>query len=64
MDGFQMAALESVVHEVDIFVTTAGNFKIIGLEHMHKMKTNAIVGNIGHLDNASQMAELEGFPAI
>ena len=64
MDGFQVAALESVVHEVDIFVTTAGNFKIIGLEHMQKMKTNAIVGNISHLDNANQMAELEWVPGI
>jgi adenosylhomocysteinase len=64
MEGFQVATLESVVHEVDIFVTTTGNFKIIRLEHMQKMKNNAIVGNIGHFDNEIQMAELEGFPGI
>ena len=41
------------MHEVDIYFTIAGSFKIVGLEHMQKMKTNAIIGNTGHLDNAS-----------
>merc|ERR1711881_271107 len=64
MEGFQVATMESVVGEMDIFVTTTGNFNIIRLEHMQKMKNNAIVGNIGHFDNEIQMAELEGFPGI
>merc|ERR1711874_329102 len=64
MEGFQVATMESVVGEIDIFVTTTGNFKIITLEHMKKMKNNAIVGNIGHFDNEIEMAELEGFPGI
>merc|ERR1712072_1004634 len=64
MEGFQVATLESVVGEMDIFVTTTGNFNIIRLEHMQKMKNNAIVGNIGHFDNEIQMAELEGFAGI
>jgi len=64
MEGFQVVTLESVVSEMDIFVTTTGNFNIIRLEHMQKMKNNAIVGNIGHFDNEIQMAELEGFPGI
>merc|ERR1712097_41127 len=64
MEGFQVATLESVVGEMDIFVTTTGNFNIIRLEHMQKMKNNAIIGNIGHFDNEIQMAELEGFPGI
>merc|ERR1711865_1322163 len=51
MEGFQVVTMESVVSEVDIFITTTGNFKIITLEHMKKMKNNAIVGNIGHFDN-------------
>merc|ERR1711943_170142 len=62
MEGFQVVTLEAVVGEMDIFVTTTGNFNIIRLEHMQKMKNNAIVGNIGHFDNEIQMAELEGFP--
>merc|ERR1719401_3265675 len=64
MEGFQVVKLESVLNEVDIFVTTTGNFNIITLEHMKAMKNNAIVGNIGHFDNEIQMAELEGFPGI
>ena len=56
--------MESVVGEMDIFVTTTGNFNIIRLEHMQKMKNNAIVGNIGHFDNEIQMEELEKFPGI
>merc|ERR1711985_164778 len=38
MEGFQVATLESVVGEMDIFVTTTGNFNIIRLEHMKAMK--------------------------
>jgi adenosylhomocysteinase len=64
MEGFQVVALESVVGEIDIFTTTTGNFKIITLEHMKKMKNNAIVGNIGHFDNEIDMAGLEGVEGI
>merc|ERR1712238_222043 len=64
MEGFQVATMEDVVHEIDIFVSTTGNFNIITLEHMKKMKNNAIVGNIGHFDNEIDMAGLEGFAGI
>merc|ERR1712078_732640 len=64
MEGFQVATLEEVVGEADIFITTTGNFKIITLEHMKCMKNNAIVGNIGHFDNEIEMAALESFPGI
>merc|ERR1712023_170092 len=64
MEGFQVVTMESVINEIDIFATTTGNFNIITLENMKKMKNNAIVGNIGHFDNEIQMAELEGFPGI
>merc|ERR1712176_828409 len=43
---------------------TTGNFNIITLVHMKKMKNNAIVGNIGHFDNEIDMAGLEGFEGI
>merc|ERR1712151_139355 len=64
MEGFQVVAIESVLSEADIFVTTTGNFKIITLEHMKKMKNNAIVGNIGHFDNEIEMEQLESFEGI
>merc|ERR1712194_505567 len=64
MEGFQVATLDSVVGEIDIFTTTTGNFQIITLEHMKKMKNNAIVGNIGHFDNEIEMEKLEKFSGI
>jgi len=64
MEGFQVAALETVVGEIDIFVSCRGNYNIIRLEHMKKMKNNAIVGNIGHFDNEIDMAGLEGMEGI
>merc|ERR1712139_633581 len=64
MEGFQVAPLESVVGEIDIFVTTTGNFNIITVDMMKKMKNNAIVGNIGHFDNEIDMAGLEASEGI
>merc|ERR1712001_299318 len=56
--------MESVVGEVDIFVSATGNKDIIRLEHMKQMKNNAIVGNIGHLDNEIEIEQLEKFEGI
>merc|ERR1712113_701055 len=64
MEGFQVATLEDVVGEIDIFISTTGNFNIITVDHMKQMKNNAIVGNIGHFDNEIDMAGLESFPKI
>jgi len=64
MEGFQVATLDEVVGEIDIFVTTTGNFNILTLDHMKNMKNNAIVGNIGHFDNEIDMAGLEGMSGI
>merc|ERR1712139_572412 len=64
MEGFQVAAMESVVGEIDIFVSCTGNYNIIRLEHMKKMKNNAIVGNIGHFDNEIDMEGLESLEGI
>merc|ERR1712176_1161837 len=52
--------MEKVVGEIDIFVSTTGNFNIITVEHMKKMRNNANAGNIGHFDNEIDMAGLEG----
>merc|ERR1712113_541069 len=64
MEGFEVIEMESCVGEIDIFTSATGNFNIITLDHMKKMKNNAIVGNIGHFDNEIDMAGLEGFPGI
>jgi adenosylhomocysteinase len=64
MEGFQVVTLDEVVGDIDIFVSSTGNFNIITLEHMKKMKNNAIVGNIGHFDNEIDMAGLEKLEGI
>jgi adenosylhomocysteinase len=64
MDGFQVATLEDVVGQADIFVTCTGNKDIITAQHMARMKHNAIVGNIGHFDNEIDVAGLKATPGI
>jgi adenosylhomocysteinase len=59
MDGYQVARIEDVLPEVDIFVTATGNKDVITARHMSQMKHQAIVGNIGHFDNEIDMAGLE-----
>ncbi len=58
MDGYQVARLEDVLGEADIFVTATGNKDVITAAHMSQMKHQAIVGNIGHFDNEIDMAGL------
>ena len=50
MEGYQVTTLEDVVETADVFITTTGNCDVITVEHMARMKHNAIVGNIGHFD--------------
>merc|ERR1711959_3512 len=64
MEGFQVVTMEEVVGEIDIFTSATGNFNIITLDHMKKVKNNAIVGNIGHFDNEIDMAGLEGMEGM
>jgi adenosylhomocysteinase len=58
MEGFEVTTLEDTLGRGDIYVTCTGNVDIITLEHMHKMKDQAIVCNIGHFDNEIQMDRL------
>ena len=59
MEGFEVKTVEDALDEADIFVTATGNKDVITLEHMMKMKDNAIVCNIGHFDNEIQVSRLE-----
>ena len=59
MDGFQVARVEDVADQVDIWVTCTGNKSVITLDHLLAMKHMAIVGNVGHFDNEIDMAALE-----
>ncbi|HRP70642.1 MAG TPA: adenosylhomocysteinase, partial [Turneriella sp.] len=45
-------------------VTTTGNKDIITIEHIKKMKDQAIVCNIGHFDNEIQVTALENLTGV
>ena len=64
MEGFRVLTLEDTLGWGDIYVTTTGNFDIIRLEHMEKMKDQAIVCNIGHFDNEIQIDKLNNAPNV
>ena len=67
MDGYQVATLDDVIEQGDIFVTATGNLDVITADQMARMKHQAIVGNIGHFDNEIDMAglaRLEGVERI
>ena len=58
MQGYEVKTLDDCVETADIFVTATGNYKIITVDHMARMKDKAIIGNIGHFDNEIDMAGL------
>ncbi len=64
MDGLQVVRVEDVVSQADIFITTTGGRDIIMVEHMARMKHNAIVGNVGHFDTEIDMAGLSKVAGI
>jgi adenosylhomocysteinase len=64
MDGYQVATIEDMVGQADIFISATGNYGIITAGHMAAMKHQAIVGNIGHFDNEIDMAGLARTPGI
>ena len=59
MDGFTVDTLENMVDRADIIITATGNKDIVTVDHMKRMKHQAILGNIGHFDNEIDMAGLE-----
>jgi len=64
MEGFEVKTVDSALAEGNIFVTCTGNCDIITLEHMERMRDQAIVCNIGHFDNEIQMARLDASAAV
>ena len=64
MEGYQVVTVEDALSYGDIYVTTTGNFDIIRLDHMEKMKDQAIVCNIGHFDNEIQVNQLDAAAGV
>jgi adenosylhomocysteinase len=64
MDGYEVARLEDVVDRADIVITATGCYDVVNVEHMKRMKHQAILGNIGHFDNEIDMAGLSREPGV
>ena len=60
MEGYRVVTMDYAADKADIFVTATGNIDVITLDHMKRMKNNAIVCNIGHFDNEIDVAGLKG----
>lgn len=58
MEGFEVKTVEDALDEGNIFVTATGNREVIKLDHMMRMKDQAIVCNIGHFDNEIEVDKL------
>jgi adenosylhomocysteinase len=59
MEGYRVVTMDYASDKADIFVTATGNFHVITKEHMARMKSNAIVCNIGHFDNEIDIAGIK-----
>jgi adenosylhomocysteinase len=64
MEGFEVKTVDEALDEGNIFVTATGNRDIITVDHMKKMKDQAIVCNIGHFDNEIQVDSLNDLKGI
>jgi adenosylhomocysteinase len=59
MEGYEVVTMDAAAPSGDIFVTATGNTDIITVDHMRAMKDRAIVCNIGHFDNETQVEALK-----
>ena len=64
MEGYDVQTLDDVVGEADVIITATGNRDIITVEHMQRMKNQAVIGNIGHFDNEIDIAGLYKLPGV
>jgi adenosylhomocysteinase len=61
MEGYRVVTIDYACDKADIFVTATGNLRVIGHDHMARMKDQAIVCNIGHFDSEIDIASLETY---
>jgi adenosylhomocysteinase len=64
MEGYEVTTIEDTLGRADIYITTTGNKDILTLEHMAKMKDQAVVANIGHFDNEIQVDRLNNAKGV
>ena len=64
MEGYEVTTIDEALPRAEIYVTATGNTDIITLDHMARMRDQAIVCNIGHFDAEVQVAELNKAPGV
>ncbi len=64
MEGYEVTTIEDTLGRGDIYVTTTGNVDVLTIEHISKMKNQAVIANIGHFDNEIQVDKLVNYPGI
>ena len=64
MEGYRVVTMEDACSQADIFVSATGNYHVINLSHMEKMKDQSIICNIGHFDNEIDVESLEKYEWI
>ncbi len=64
MEGYRVLTVEDTLGLADIYITTTGNCDILRVEHLERMKDQAIVCNIGHFDNEIQVSKLNATPGV
>src|SRR6201982_115278 len=64
MEGYEVTTIEETLGRGDIYISATGNTDVITLEHMQRMKDQAIVANIGHFDNEIQVDALNAAPGV
>jgi adenosylhomocysteinase len=64
MEGYEVKTIEETLFEGNIYVTATGNRDVITVDHMKKMKDQAIVCNIGHFDNEIQVDPLNDLTGV
>ena len=61
MEGYRVVTLDDVAEQVDIVVTATGNYHVVTLEHMKRMRHQAILCNIGHFDSEIDIQSLKQY---
>src|SRR5213595_1846336 len=64
MEGYEVTTIEDTLGRGDIYIAATGNVDVITLDHMQRMKNQAVVANIGHFDNEIQVDALNAAPGV
>jgi adenosylhomocysteinase len=59
MDGFKVVRMEEVLKFVDIVITATGNKSVFSREQAEKLKSGAILCNMGHSNTEIDVASLQ-----